>query len=119
MTSTLTEQVQTSTPLNSGSLKVTQPTSPRDVKTILNYFKDNEDGSPPEPNYVGKVNTFDRPVDATPVTVHDVRGSEGQYTLDTTGFQYVNHVSQEKDFVDEEQIKTKYYAETEELLKKV
>jgi len=31
----------------------------------------------------------------------------------------VNHVSQEKDFIDEDQIKTKYYAETEELLKKV
>jgi hypothetical protein len=119
MTSTLTEQVQTTTPLNSGSLKVTQATSPRDVKTILNYFKDNEDGSPPEPNYVGKAQTFDRPVDSKPATVHDVRGSEDQYTLDNKGFQFVNHVSQEKDFIDEEQIKTKYYAETEELLKKV
>lgn len=62
--------------------------------------------------------SYDRPVHAVNVTVHDIRGSEDQYTLDTTGFQVVKHVSQEKDFLDEERIKSIYYKETEELLKK-
>jgi hypothetical protein len=92
---------------------------PRDVVTSLNYFKDSEDGSPPAPAYVGKPETYDRPTVAETVTVHDIRGSESRYTLDTTGFQIVNHESKEKDFTNDEQIKDIYYKETEELLKKV
>lgn len=65
-----------------------------------------------------KPSSYDRPVHAVNVTVHDIRGSEDQYTLDTTGFQIVNHVSQEKDFVDDEKIKSDYYKEIEELLKR-
>ncbi|CZR59547.1 related to 7alpha-cephem-methoxylase P8 chain [Phialocephala subalpina] len=91
---------------------------PRDIITTLNYFKDNEDGSPPAPSYVGKIDTYNRPVVPTKTVVHDIRGTESQYTLDTKGFQIVNHVSIEKDFQDEEQIKRIYYPETEELLKR-
>ncbi|KAL3420295.1 hypothetical protein PVAG01_08794 [Phlyctema vagabunda] len=91
---------------------------PRDVTTSVNYHKDNEDGSPPAPSYVGKPETYERPALPQTVTVHDIRGSEEKYTLDSTGFQIVKHESQEKDFLDDEQIKRVYYAETEELLKK-
>ncbi|OBZ68697.1 Uncharacterized protein in dcmA 3'region [Grifola frondosa] len=56
--------------------------------------------------------------DPQPVVIHDARGNESAYTLDTTGFQYVNWPSVEKDFVDEETIKTKYYKEVEDILKK-
>jgi len=51
------------------------------------------------------------------VTVRDVSGRESEYTLDGNGFQFYKHVSTEKEFVDEEKIKEKYYAETEQLLK--
>lgn len=91
---------------------------PRDVVTIFNYHKDNEDGSPPRPSYVGKPDTFDRPTIPQKTVVHDIRGSESQYTLDTKGFEIVHHESKEKDFLDDEQIKRIYYPETEELLKK-
>jgi hypothetical protein len=91
---------------------------PRDVVTTVNYFKANEDGSPPAPTYVGKPETYDRPTSPRTVTVHDVRGSEDKFTLDTTGFQVVNHKSEEKDFLDDEHIKSVYYPEIEELLKK-
>jgi len=91
---------------------------PRDVTTTMNYFKDNEDGTPPAPSYVGKPETYERPTEPQRVTVHDVRGSESKYTLDTTGFQIVKHDSNEKDFLDDAQIKSVYYQETEELLKK-
>jgi len=91
---------------------------PRDVTTIFNYFKDNEDGSPPAPSYVAKPETYFRPVIPTKAVVHDIRGTENQYTLDTKGFQIVKHESKEKEFLDDEQIKRIYYPETEELLKK-
>jgi len=55
------------------------------------------------------------------VTIHDVRGSGVEHTLDKTGIQFVKHESGLKveDFDDEEKIKGAYYAETEELLKRV
>ncbi|TGO38625.1 hypothetical protein BHYA_0071g00360 [Botrytis hyacinthi] len=114
MSTTLTEQA----PSEQITKLETNPTTPHDIKGVLNYYLDPEDGSPPEPNYVSKPSTYDRPVHSVEVTVHDIRGSEDQYTLDTTGFQVVNHVSREKDFVDEERIKSDYYKETEELLKR-
>jgi len=92
---------------------------PRNVTTTLHYFKDNEDGSPPAPSYAGKPETFSRPTLPQQVTVYDIRGSEDQHTLDTKGFQVVKHDSKEKDFLSDEQIKSIYYPETEELLRKV
>lgn len=56
--------------------------------------------------------------DSQPAVVHDIRGKEDTVSLDLTGFQFVKHVSAEKDFLDEERIKTVYYKEVEELLKK-
>ncbi|ORY09610.1 amino acid permease-domain-containing protein [Clohesyomyces aquaticus] len=63
--------------------------------------------------------TYERPYLEFPVTVHDVRGSEKEYTLDKNGFQFHAHESREKDFVDDEKIKAEYYPETEQLLKDV
>jgi hypothetical protein len=90
---------------------------PHHVQTTLNYFKENEDGSPPEPSYVGRPETYDRPVYPQSATIHDISGHELDYKLDSHGFQLYYHESQEKDFLDDEKIKTVYYAETEQLLK--
>jgi hypothetical protein len=90
-----------------------------DVLAVLNYYKEKEDGSPPDPSYAGKPETFFRPAAPLETTVHDLRGTQANYTLDKNGFQIYNHRSQEKDFVDEEAIKTAYYSETEQLLKDV
>ena len=48
--------------------------------------------------------------------MHDVRGREDAFTLDGQGFQFVHWPSAEKEFVDEEAIRTRYYAEVEALL---
>lgn len=53
------------------------------------------------------------------VPINDIRGHESEYTLDKNGFQVVKYRTAEKDFKDEEQIKSGYYKEVEELLKKV
>ncbi len=51
--------------------------------------------------------------------VTDISGNEKQYTLDSHGFQVVEHESKEKKFLDDDQIKRDYYPETEQLLKDV
>jgi len=93
------------------------PEKPHDVETVLNYYKPNEDGSPPHPTYVERPETYDRPVEPHTVIVHDVSGQENEYTLDKNGFRFYKQTSIEKDFVDDDKIKSRYYAETEQLLK--
>lgn len=85
------------------------------VQTTLNYYKDT--GGPPAPTYVGRPETYERPTEPLGVTVTDIRGEEKNYTLDKNGFQIYPHVSAEKDFLDDEQIKADYYPEVEQLLK--
>jgi hypothetical protein len=89
------------------------------VEAELNFFKPNEDGSPPAPAYVGKPETYERPSETHKVTIHDVTGDEENYTLDSHGFQFVPSVSVEKDFLDDEKIKETYYKEVDQLLKDV
>ena len=88
-----------------------------DVPTQLNYYKDPGNGSEPAPAYVGKPETYERPYEPLDVVVQDIRGREDQFTLDKHGFQIYRHESKEKDFTDDVQIKSAYYAETEQLLK--
>ncbi|KAJ4352487.1 uncharacterized protein N0V89_007835 [Didymosphaeria variabile] len=90
---------------------------PQDVDTVLHYLKPNADGSPPAPTYVDKPETYHREPETHAVTVRDVRGAEEKFTLDNKGFMFYKHVSQEKDFLDDEKIRAEYYPETEALLK--
>ena len=89
----------------------------QDVVAEFNYYKDPGDGSKPHPSYVGKPETYERPAEALTHLVHDIRGLEDEYSLDTTGFQIYKHVSAEKAFQDDEEIKRVYYPEIEEILK--
>lgn len=92
---------------------------PHHVHTVLNYYKDPGDGSPAPPTYTDRPQTgFARVIDV-PVTIRDVRGHEAEYTLDKDGFQFRSHVATEKDFLDDGQIKARYYPEVEQLLKDV
>ncbi|OTB08297.1 hypothetical protein M426DRAFT_316926 [Hypoxylon sp. CI-4A] len=101
----------------SGLSATASSASPYDVDTILNFYKDPEDGSAPHPSYVDKPDSYERPVDSHPVHITAVNGHEDEYTLDKNGFQYHRHVSNEKDFLDDDHIKAVYYPETEQLLK--
>jgi hypothetical protein len=53
------------------------------------------------------------------VPIRDIRGRENEYSLDKNGFQVVKFSPSETEFRDEEKIKTVYYKEVEEMLKKV
>ncbi|KLO08363.1 methyltransferase [Schizopora paradoxa] len=96
--------------------------APHDVHTTLNYYTPLGDDSEPPFTYMlapppgrPKHNIGAEP---HPAVIHDVRGKEDTVSLDKTGFQFLKHVSVEKDFLDKERIKTVYYKEVEELLKK-
>lgn len=93
--------------------------APRDVPTTLNYFELVGEGpareyATPGPDGKRRSNVGKDP---HPAVVHDVRGREDAFTLDGQGFQFVHWPSAEKEFVDEEAIRTRYYAEVEALLK--
>lgn len=104
-------------PQTTQSLATPNKSGPQDVNTVLHYYKAPEDGSPPHATYVDRPETYNRPTELHPATVRDVRGRESDYTLDGNGFQIYKHTANEKDFLDEDQIKSGYYAETEQLLK--
>ncbi len=123
MASTITAPSATAPHLLTNDYNVQVPQTPakapeaRDVLTDFNYYKDPGDGSLPAPTYVGKPETYERPVETRRMPVRDIRGEEERYALDTTGFQIYRHVSREGAFEDEEEIKRVYYPEIEGILK--
>ncbi|OCL06698.1 hypothetical protein AOQ84DRAFT_296504 [Glonium stellatum] len=92
----------------------------RNVDTMLNYYRDPGDGTPPLPVYVGGGTvTNGRPVIPIPMTIHDISGEESKYTLSNHGFQLVRHQSQEDQFRIDKRVKEEYYRECEVLIKAV
>ena len=54
-----------------------------------------------------------------PMTVRDGRPLIGEFSLDKHGFEFVEHKTRVGDFFDEQQLKSVYYPEVEQLIKKV
>ena len=90
------------------------------VKSTLNFYKVPEDGSKPF-NYV------ETPPEGQPqrnfgmepheVELDDIRGRESDFYLEKDAFQAIKGVtSEEKDFADDEHVKSVYYPEVEKLL---
>lgn len=92
---------------------------PGAVQTELNFFKQETFTEKPHQymfTHDPPRNFRDEP---HAVTINDIRGHEDEYTLDKNGFQIVKHTTSEKEFKDDESIKSGYYKEIEDLLKKV
>jgi hypothetical protein len=98
---------------------IVRNSGPRDVTSTFNYYRDPIDGSPPAPIDVCNPPAVPRVPIKKEAIVHDIRGSEDQYTLDKEGFQFVKHRSVEKDFVDDDRVTSVYYREIEDLVQKV
>lgn len=103
------------------STTVTQTqTATRDVVLAeLNFYTSPENGE--KPHVYMYTHDPQRNYDdvAHVVPIHDMRGHEDEFTLDKNGFQVVKHKTNQKSFIDEDEIKNGYYREVEELLKKV
>jgi len=76
--------------------------------TDINANLDDDDGS--SRNFTLDYHNF---------AIRDFRGAEHEASLDVSGFQFAKHESKEKDFANEEKIKSEYYDESIELLKKL
>ncbi|KAI0081647.1 hypothetical protein K474DRAFT_1635579 [Panus rudis PR-1116 ss-1] len=94
--------------------------SPRDVLTTLNYYAPIGTEAPYQYVYEAPPNIPQNNLgsETHPVTIHDVRGRESEYTLDRNGFQFVKHQSKETEFTDHGKIEKEYYPEVIELLKR-
>jgi len=90
------------------------------VKSTLNFFRDPEDGSKPfnyvEPQPEGHPQR-NFGVNEVQVELQDVRNRENEFYLDKDAFQAIKGISsEEKEFTDDEHIKSTYYPEVEKLL---
>jgi DUF4097 and DUF4098 domain-containing protein YvlB len=93
------------------------------VSTTLNY------GIPPADGARAKTTQFTNPATGKPdmnfeykayqVQIENVRGKEDTVSLDTTGFQFYNRPSKLKSLTNEEEIRSIYYPETENLIKEL
>jgi len=117
MSSTATETA-TTTKLSTSHDPSYIPRGP--VLSTLNFYQLPADGSKPF-NYVEK------PPEGEPqrnfgearheVEINDIRGHEAEFYLDKDAFQAISGISsEEKDFTDDEHIKSVYYPEVEKLL---
>lgn len=88
------------------------------VTANINYYLElNEGGT--NVIYPGTAGDKLRRYNSTLVQITDVRNCDDQFTLDTHGFQFVQHKSAEATFDDEARVKSDVYTETAELLKNV
>ena len=94
----------------------------------LHYGVLPKDGSRPElrvlstPDPVtGEYNTKNYGFEGKTVAVENVRGKEDSVSLDTTGFQFFKQASKltPSSFTNENTIKTEYYSESIDLIKKL
>ncbi|EFW99721.1 hypothetical protein CMQ_39 [Grosmannia clavigera kw1407] len=99
--------------------------SRRDVATLLKYYDDPGDGSPPAPVIVGRGTVKnERAMIEARTVVEDMTGREAAFTLDSCGFQLVHHAStatgcRDDCFRNESLIEAEYIGDCERLLQAV
>lgn len=90
-----------------------------DIQTTLSYALPNPNGTRlyAKQSQLGST-TFQTNyiMDDRKVVVHDLRGREDCFSLDTNGFEFVNHETTEK-FLEKASIEKNYYTEMEQLIK--
>ena len=93
---------------------VTLPTQP----TTLYYYLELKDGGIIQ-TYPGTAFEKRRKHVPHKMRINDLRSVRSEFTIDKCGFELVDHVSKEKDFTDEDQVKEVYYPEVIDIVKKV
>lgn len=88
------------------------------VDAKLNFYLDPSQGGQ-DSFAIGTAGAYRRKFDERDIQIHDARGHETDFDLDTHGFQYHKRPTTEKDFTNDEQVKRVAYPETVQLLKDV
>lgn len=96
------------------AIAATLPTEP----TTLFYYLELKDGGIVQ-TYPGTAFEKRRKHVPHDANIQDLRTISEDFTIDSAGFQLVDHKSAVKDFADEEEIKRVWYPEVKELLKRV
>lgn len=92
-----------------------------DKKATLNFYKDDDQKSPPEMYYVHRLATAYTRLDPQEVIIRDMRNVPEKLSLDVQGFEFHECPTQlrKDDFLDAETIKSRYYPEVAKFLEEV
>lgn len=85
--------------------------------TTLYYYLEPKDGGQIQ-TYPGTAAEKRRKHVPFKMNVKEMRPIKDEFTLDKTGFELVDHVSKEKDFLDDKRVTEVYYPEVVDLIKK-
>ncbi|KAI9847158.1 MAG: hypothetical protein M1837_003020 [Sclerophora amabilis] len=88
------------------------------VDAYVNYYQPPEPGAVPEKNDMALM-LGDKDMVSHWMHIHDMRGREDEFSLDVQGFQSAKLHSKVADFQDADEIKSTYYSEIQELVKRV
>lgn len=88
----------------------------KDIETVISYWKDPSDGSGPDINFDNEILHGHRDEDNRKVLVHDTRGLESKYSLDTNGFACGTLPDRNRPIPNDVTSKVEYYQEIEEYL---
>jgi hypothetical protein len=94
-------------------------TAPDTIEATVNYIDNNGEKLF---TYTGGPGSLDVRSGGTPdprqVTMHNGRQHVGEFKLDRDGFRFVPHDTRMRDFFDEQEVRSTYYAEMEALIKR-
>ncbi|GIJ87057.1 hypothetical protein Asppvi_005959 [Aspergillus pseudoviridinutans] len=99
------------------------PPEKQDIQTGLNYWGGTNDPiiiDFAKPDGKQKFAEVEKQQAKHPVLIHDIRGTEDQYTLETHGFQYFHdEVPELDDWTDEQKVTDTLIPKSEELVRKI
>ena len=90
-----------------------------DIEAHVAYWAERPDGSKPAIEESLQIMRGLSETDWHKMTFHDVRSNEAKYTLDKNGFQYWKLPKTPECFPNEEDMKSKEFAETARMLEKL
>jgi len=91
----------------------------KDVEAIISYWRDPGDGSLPDPENDAEIFLGHHDEDNRKMHITDIRGAESSYSLDTNGFEVHTIPVKERDWENEEIVKSEYFDEVSDLIKRV
>jgi hypothetical protein len=91
----------------------------KDIEAVISYWKDPGDGSRPDPENDAEIFLGHHDEDNRKMHITDMRDAEPIYSLDTNGFEVHDIPVKERDWENEEIVRTEYFGEISDLIKRV
>ena len=91
----------------------------KDAEAIISYWQDPGDGSQPDPENDAEIFLGHHDEENRKMHITDMRGAESTYALDINGFEVHTIPVKERDWENEEIVKTEYFDEVADLIRRV